>query len=151
MKHLKAFLCLAGAVAIALAVSAPVAESQLVCGAVITEDTTLTDHLVCTELEPGPPPSPAALTIEGEHITLDLGGHTISGLSRRGVIGVRATDTEGVTIKNGTITGFSRGVVGLGSTDLEVKDLLLRDQQAVGVGVYRPGTSWCLVRGSRRS
>ena len=69
------------------------------CGSVITQDTTLTRDLEdCTD----------GLEVAGTGITLDLGGHTISGTGTAG-IGVHITGDE-VTIENGKITNFGTGV-----------------------------------------
>ncbi len=127
MKHLTVFLCLAGAVAIALAVSAPVVEAQLECGAEIWENTKLTEDLDCSGLDLGP--WGAGLRIKGDNVTLDLGGHTIFGPTGGGGV-VAAIHT---TIKNGTITGFAVGVNGNDAYDLEVKNLLFTDQRRGGV------------------
>ena len=65
----------------------------------ITQDTTLTRDLEdCTD----------GLEVAGTGITLDLGGHTISGTGTAG-IGVHITGDE-VTIENGKITNFGTGV-----------------------------------------
>ena len=75
------------------------------CGQTITQDTTLDGDLTCAG---------NGLTISASNVTLDLGGFTISGDPSTGT-GVLVVPSGGppvrnVTIKNGTIKGFSRGV-----------------------------------------
>ncbi len=76
-------------------------EPGLMCGQEITEDTTLEDDLVCTS---GP-----GLIVAADNITLDLGGHTISGTP--GTPGILLRNVTGVTVQNGTVQGFGAGVV----------------------------------------
>src|SRR5881296_2888162 len=86
--------------------------THLSCGETITQDTTLdSDLLDC----PGD-----GIVIGADNITLDLNGHTIdgsglSGCNNSGKIydGVRdPAGHDGVTIENGTIQDFWRGITG---------------------------------------
>lgn len=75
------------------------------CGDTITADVTLSADLKCTD------PGDDGLIIGGDHVTLDLNGHTITG---PGIVGVRITGTN-ATVTNtgtrpGTIKGFQYGV-----------------------------------------
>lgn len=79
------------------------------CGDVLTANTTLDEDLTCS--------FGTALIIDTDKITLNLNGHTITGLfpdppdcpfcSRDGVL---VSGHTGVTIKNGTISGFLFGI-----------------------------------------
>lgn len=88
-----------------LAVSPASAQgpAPLTCGSVITEDTRLTSDLTgCVEY---------GLVVGAPGITIDLGGHTISGtgvfVTRSGVYN---DGHDGVIVKNGSIRNFSLGV-----------------------------------------
>ncbi|MCA9026029.1 MAG: right-handed parallel beta-helix repeat-containing protein [Planctomycetaceae bacterium] len=56
--------------------------------------------------------SGAAVSIEADHVTIDLNGHVLigSGKSDTTAIGVRAVDRKQFTISNGTIQGFYFGI-----------------------------------------
>ncbi len=83
----------------------------LQCGDTITADTTLEADLTGCKSN--------GLVIGADNITLDLGGHTISGdgrlvrrCPRRQIcdVGVANDDRSGVTIRNGSVRGFAIGV-----------------------------------------
>src|SRR4051812_48505646 len=75
------------------------------CGATITRSTTLTADL---------PDCPGTgLVIGADGITLDLGGHTISGTNAGGGEGIANDGHGGVQIRNGTISGFRFNGVGI--------------------------------------
>src|SRR5687767_14103989 len=93
--------------------SGPAAASHVQCGDVITQDTTLDSDVTCT----GDTQDPMiAVTIAADRLTLDLNGFSIIGPNRgEGVEDLQAgIATNGayrsVTIKNGTIEGFSEGM-----------------------------------------
>ena len=72
------------------------------CGATITSDVTLTESLTgCGD---------TGLVIGADDVVLDLNGHTIAGVGAEGSVGVEAVGRARVTVKNGTIKGFARGV-----------------------------------------
>jgi len=87
-------LILAGAFAPARA-AAPVS-----CGMTITTDTKLDADLTCSD---------TALYIGADGVTLDLKGHTITGVD--GEVGIANYGYDSVTIKNGTVQGFYYNVV----------------------------------------
>lgn len=97
-----ALLAAAGAVA----TSIPAWGAPLKCGTVVTQDTVLAADLVCDDTSDG-------IVVDANNVVLDLRGHTISGpgASVTGYAAVRVTDRTGVTIRNGTVTGFQAGVV----------------------------------------
>ena len=84
--------------ALALLFAAPASASHVQCGDVITQDTTLDNDLACGD---------RGLGIEGDNVTLDLGGHTIGGPG--GGVGM-SVFRDHIQIVNGTIAGFGRGV-----------------------------------------
>ncbi len=74
------------------------------CGQTVVRDAVLVDDLVCDTGRY----EEAGVTVGASYITVDLGGHVISGHPLG--IGVSAEDVEGVTIKNGTIEDFLVGM-----------------------------------------
>lgn len=72
------------------------------CGSTITQSTTLTHDI-------GPCPG-SGLTIDGDHVVLDLNGHSVIGTGAVDSNGIFMFSTEGVTVRNGTVTGFEIGI-----------------------------------------
>lgn len=111
----------------AMAVPASLASAQttgpLTCGSVITHSTILTNNV-------GPCPADG-LIIGASNITLNLNGHTVSGatlaMESTGPaeqVGINLTNVSGVTVLNGTVTGFDAGVSitgGSGNTVTQIK------------------------------
>ena len=98
---------LALAATAALIGSAPAsALAGPLCGDVITVDTVLTADLVCDGTSDG-------LVIGADGVTLDLGGHRISGPGAYATpyAAVRAAGLTDVVVTRGTVTGFQTGVV----------------------------------------
>ena len=92
---------------------------EITCGQTITQDTILTADLAC------PPDTEYALIIGASNITLDLGGHTISGsMPRTGVFAIRQ---EGITIRNGAIDGFNVGVFIIETNRVTMENLMVRN------------------------
>ncbi len=106
--------------ALTLIVAAP-ASAQPTCGEVITQNTTLTADLNCIGQGSG-------VTIGAPGITLDLGGHRISTYETA----VNNPGYADVTIRNGSITFDTRGVVLTGATRNTVRDIAI-DGLVVGI------------------
>ena len=93
------------------------------CGAVVTQDTTLTNDLLDCQGD--------GLVIGAGGITVDLNGHTISGRiisgGEPGQVGIDNSDGhDDVTIRNGIVQSFARGGVHLAGADRNrVQDLTL--------------------------
>lgn len=94
-------------------------KSELVCGQTITENTVLSEDLSC------PPDTESAIVIGASNITLDLGGHKLSG--HVPTTGVFAIGREGITIKNGTIEGFNYGVFVINTRRVTAENLTVRN------------------------
>jgi len=98
--------------------------ATVACGTVITQDTTL-------DADVGPCPL-FGIVVGAAGITLDLGGHTISGApsSANGII--ISQSSSSTSVRRGTVTGFTTGVlvVGDGST---VEELIVRDNGCDGI------------------
>ena len=106
------------------------AGASLACGTVITKDTKLTENIG--------PCAGAGLIVAANGITLDLGGHTITGnpLARpdqplgplgRDQAGIVLRQVEGVTVTNGTVTAFDAGVAIMGGSRNTVRGIIARD------------------------
>jgi hypothetical protein len=78
----------------------------------------------------------AAIVVAADAVVLDLGGFTLSG---RGGFGLKATGRSEVTIRNGTIRGFRRGVLLEGSGGLHVVEGLKIESQDEGLRVEGRG------------
>jgi parallel beta-helix repeat protein len=84
-------------------------ETTVGCGDVITKSIKLVNDLNCTGI---------GLEVGAPKITIDLNGHTIAGNGgpkatfgiKNGPGGMSGTGHSGVEIKNGTVTGFLRGI-----------------------------------------
>ena len=101
-----------------LGIAAPAAATHVSCGDTITQDTKLDSDLVGCAGD--------ALVIGADGVTLHLGGHTISGAAGA-LAGVRVSGREDVEIRDGTISGFTQGVVLDETTDSKVSRLTLDD------------------------
>ena len=100
----RVLLAAAVVAAATVAGAGPARAAGPACGDVLTADTTLTADLSC---------SGDALVVAAPGVTLDLGGHTITGPGRRFEVfdtAIRVT-AAGVTVRNGTIDQYVYGVV----------------------------------------
>lgn len=103
------------------------------CGTEIVEDTTLQGDLVCGR---GP-----ALVVAADNVTLDLGGHILSGDPEavgRGP-GILLRDVTGVTVRNGTVQHFDAGVVVDGGSANVIEDLTVQDNLGLPDGELGDG------------
>lgn len=104
---LAAFMAMA---ALVTASTAEAAVRPLICGGIITRDTMLqSDIRDC----PGD-----GLRVRGNNITINLNGHTVAGIGAQGnfSVGIRVKERQGVTVTNGTVTGFDAGVAVIGGS-----------------------------------
>ena len=98
-------------------VAAPASANHVACGDTITQDTTLDSDLTC----PG-----NGLVVGANGVTLDLGGHAISGSGAAFSTGITARQDvtlEDVTIRRGTIRGFDTGILLEGGGGVAVRGL----------------------------
>jgi len=112
--------------------------SSLACGKVITKNTTLGSDI-------GPCYHDGVI-VQADNVSLDLGGKRIFGFAEPAdgnAAGIRLPGRTGVTVKNGTVSGFDAGIVvdGGGSntlTSLTVKDNIGVDdfQTTLGDGIF---------------
>ncbi|MPZ65269.1 MAG: hypothetical protein GEU83_07025 [Pseudonocardiaceae bacterium] len=98
-------------------------QDAIGCGDVITEDTTLAADI-------GPCPGDG-LIVEADGVTLDLGGHTITGdpNARRAPdkAGILLYRVSGVTVTNGTVANFDGGVVVRGGAENTIRKVTASD------------------------
>jgi hypothetical protein len=95
------------------------------CGTRVTSDFTLgTDLLNC----PGD-----GLVVAEDHITVDLGGHTIEGRNGQATAGVRVAGVNGVTVTGGFIRRFGKGILLSGSTDAHITRNVITDSFDEGI------------------
>ena len=79
------------------------AAEHVQCGDVLTTDTRLDSDLDCPN-----PDDVTAITIAASGVTLDLGGHTVSGPGLYNeAAGIGSAGVENLLIRNGTVRGFS--------------------------------------------
>lgn len=79
------------------------------CGDTITSSYTFAADLACTN-------AGASLTISANSVVVNLGGHTLSGDGVNTTIGVSNTNYDGITITNGTISGYTTNGIAMGGT-----------------------------------
>jgi parallel beta helix pectate lyase-like protein len=123
--------------------STPASANHIGCGAVITQSTTLHNDV-------GPCSTGNGLIVRGSNITLNLGGHRVfsdAPLPRMTATGDPAnpflpTDVTGilldnvtnVTVTNGTVHGFSAGVVIDFGGNNRINRITARDNQGACIG-----------------
>ncbi len=88
------------------------------CGAVLSSPGSyvLSTDLACTG-------AGAAISITSPGVDLDLGGHTLTGDSTAGGIGVAVTDVSDVHVHGGTLASFSKAVAFDGATTSRITGL----------------------------
>ena len=97
------------------------------CGVEVTGNLTLDADLVC--------PRGPALVVTADGVTVDLGGHVVSGdpgelrrlLGGAPGPGILLRGVRGVTVRNGTVQGFEAGVVVEGGSGNVVEGLTVQD------------------------
>ena len=118
-------------VALVLVAVAPEAQGRggfpiTTCGQTVTTSATLTQNLNC--------PGQSGVVVGASGITIDLGGHTIKGdLTHYGI-----DDTGGfdkVTVKNGVIRNFEKGIYVLGGDTFAVSGVIASGNNTAGVEV----------------
>ncbi|MCB9687393.1 MAG: right-handed parallel beta-helix repeat-containing protein [Alphaproteobacteria bacterium] len=108
--------------------SSPAQAQALSCGAVVTTDVLLTQDLVgCTG---------DGLVVGADGITVDLGGHTISGTRGRRTAGIRLDGVDRVHVQGGTIASFDLGIYVNASTNVTVDTMVVQSQRTDGVQVF---------------
>jgi streptogramin lyase len=92
------------------------------CGTVITRSTNLKANIG--------PCYTGGVVVNADNVTLNLAGHSVIGFpgpSDGNSVGVLLQGRSGVTVKNGTVSGFDAGVVVLNRGSNTIKNLTLKD------------------------
>lgn len=109
---------LAGAFAMggAVAIAMPASAGHVAPCMVVTADTTLTEDVAgCTA---------HGIVVQADDVTLDLNGHTVSAEQTPfEQVGILLAGVTGVTVTNGTVTGFDAGVSIEGGGGNTVRDI----------------------------
>jgi hypothetical protein len=108
--------------------------SHVTCGQVITASTTLDSDV-------GPCPGDG-LEVAGDGVTLSLGGHHV--LGRGSGTGILVSG-EGVHVRNGTVSGFSDGVLTFFSSNDTIEGLVATRNATAGIALG-PGLTSRLER-----
>lgn len=101
--------------------------ANLSCGDTIFMDTVLENDLNCR-------PGVDGLIIGASDITLNLGGHTISGNSRHS--GIVIWGQNDISVFNGAIAGFQYGILGGMTKDLTLENVYLENQSYTGIFIF---------------
>jgi parallel beta-helix repeat protein len=107
------------------AAGSPAKAQSVFCGETVTQSVKLAADLHCSSSD--------GLDIGGNHVTIDLGGHTIYGASPYN--GVADTGYPYATIKNGSITGFAGAVFLDTAPHAMVTGIVARQNPSVAIGV----------------
>ena len=134
-RNLPAFFSVASltlaAWAVPMAAHASPASKVVKCGQTLTSSTRLANNLVGCAGD--------GLVIGADNITVDLAGHSISGVNAAGSEGIADDGHGGIRIKNGTIANFFLTGVGLrGAPRSAVSNVTIRK---IGAGGAEPDTS----------
>ncbi len=100
-----------------------------VCGLTITQNTTLTEDLLGCEGD--------GVIVAADGVTLDLNGHSIVGLRKERTVGVRAEGVKNLTITNGSIAAFERGIYLYDVTDAMIDKVEVNASRYEGLMAYK--------------
>ncbi len=99
------------------------------CGLTITENTKLTSDLLgCVD---------DGIIIAEDGVVLDLDGHSIIGVRNEFTAGIRVDGVKDVTIKNGTISSFERGIYLTNTANVDISELEIAANRYEGLLAYR--------------
>jgi parallel beta-helix repeat protein len=118
----------AAVAALVLAVGAegrPAKTQAVSCGDTITQSVKLTTDLSCGSSD--------GLVVGADHVTIDLGGHSIHGASPYN--GVSDNGYQYATVKNGTIVGFADAVSVDNAPHTTVTHVIARQNPSVAIAV----------------
>ncbi len=101
---------------LAAAPATPVMAASAACGDTLTTSVKLDADLACVG---------SALTVGADDIVIDLAGHMISGTTDNGIDNLLEFDR--ITVKNGTIEGFTNGIIHGGGEGHVIRDMRIRN------------------------
>jgi len=97
------------------------------CGQVITQNVILTSNLNCADSD--------GLIVGASDIVIDLNGHTISGPDvdsqekASSKVGIMIPNMNNVVVQDGTLQGFQAGILMTGSQNVELSNIISKDNQ----------------------
>lgn len=99
------------------------------CGLTISTDFTLEKDLVGCAGD--------GIVVTGNDLTIDLNGHSILGLRKERTSGIRLSGVSGVTIENGTVASFERGIYLTNSKNVTVNQVAVNANRYEGLMAYQ--------------
>jgi len=130
IKLVMARLLIVGWAATATLTGGSASAATLTCGEAVTTSVVLTEDLTDCAGD--------GLVVAANGITVDLGGHTLDGTFSDDSVGVRNDGFDGVTITNGTVQQFERGVyLTNGADGGRVRQLTAHFNASDGIAVSR--------------
>ena len=131
IRYLNHWLCHAALTGLAATLfSAP--AMALECNTFVSESLTLVSDISCSNA------GDVGLTVAAgaSGITIDLNGHSVTGARKERSIGVLVdAGASNITVVNGTIASFERGVVISNSTGVVVSGLAVRNNRRDGIAI----------------
>lgn len=104
------------------------------CGMVVTSSITLgADTPLCA--------GSSGLIVAADKVTINLNGHRVLGDRSAGHTGIDVQGHAKVTIKNGVVRGFDRGIVSAGSNGLKISNVEVRDNLNEGADLDGQGVA----------
>lgn len=113
------------------------------CFQIVVTDAVLVNDLVCDTSGA----EDTAITVAASNITLDLGGFAIRGYEAGVGVGVSVADVDGVTIKNGTVDGFLRGIDLVATKGSRVEGVTVRNLESVSTNQFVNGITIAASQG----
>jgi hypothetical protein len=124
----RALLVIVVATAVALGLAGGAGSSPLGCGATINQDVVLTQDITgCGE----------GLSVVGSGLVIDMNGHSLSGSGGSAGFEIRG---DAVTLEDGTVSGFSTGVLVRGRAAV-VSTMTITRNRTLGVCVCTTGAA----------
>lgn len=103
--------------------------AALACGLTVTEDTTLKADLLGCDGD--------GIVVASDGVTIDLDGHSIVGVRNERTAGIRVHGVSGVTIKNGTVAAFERGIYLYDAENVTVSKVEVNASRYEGLLAYQ--------------
>lgn len=99
------------------------------CGLTVTEDITLSADLLGCEGD--------GLIVAADGVTIDLNGHSIVGYRKERTAGIRAIGVSDLTIKNGTVAAFERGIYLYNAEGVSISEVEVNANRYEGLLAYQ--------------